>query len=384
MSPTFREEQKLEKHEALTDKEQAKDLKIKVRVRIAKIFLRGINFACSLIVLSMIATAFAIFNATKNLAPRNNLPAWADNTKIWPQVLLLSIACISLLMSVVVMVAYFKGGHNRAEKVAAYYTVFAVGFFIFSIIMWAIGAAVFNQSKAQNNNKDMWGWSCVDNKRRHLFEDDVAYALVCRLQNWALVCCIIEVVIEVLCVIIYGIVFYRFWSKRKLRKSMAMRDRARSDLYLAQLRSQSAPNTPGFGPLSPRSGGWRPPPGHPMYVDPHSAAENGESDNVQFAREIVQPQPFSLKAPPIKITGATPKVAQDGFETAPPRSNTVSPPLASPGFQERQLEHVPAAPGEQTYASVPIPGAYTPLASPSHPPPSAQQFDFGPGVTGPR
>jgi uncharacterized membrane protein (DUF485 family) len=156
--------------------------KIKVRVRIAKIFLRGINFACSLIVLSMIATAFAIFNATKTLAPRNNLPAWAENTKIWPQVLLLSIACISLVMSIVVMIAYFRGGHNRAEKVAAYYTVFAVGFFIFSIVMWAIGAAAFNQSKAQNNNKDMWGWSCVDNKRRHLFEDDVAYALVCRLQ----------------------------------------------------------------------------------------------------------------------------------------------------------------------------------------------------------
>jgi hypothetical protein len=145
-------------------------------------FLRGINFACSLIVLSMLATAFSIFNATKQLAPRNNLPAWAANTKIWPQVLLLSIACISLVMSVGVMIAYSRGGHRRAEKVAAYYTVFAVGFFVFSIVMWAVGAAVLNQSKAQGSGKDMWGWSCVDNKRRHLFEDDVSYALVCRLQ----------------------------------------------------------------------------------------------------------------------------------------------------------------------------------------------------------
>lgn len=163
---------------------------------------------------------------------------------------------------------------------------------------------------------------------------------------------------------------------------MAIRDKARSDLYLAQLRSQSAPNTPGFGPLSPRSGGWKPPPGHPLYVDPHSAAENGESDKVQYAREIAQPQPFSLQAPPIKITGATPKVAQEGFE-APARTQTTSPPL-SPGFQERQNDHVPAAPGEQQYAAVPIPGAYVPLASPSHPPqptPTAQGFDFGPGVT---
>lgn len=159
---------------------------------------------------------------------------------------------------------------------------------------------------------------------------------------------------------------------------MAVRDKARSDLYLAQLRSQSAPNTPGFGPMSPRSGGWRPPPGHSLYVDPLSAAENGESGKTQFAREIAQPQPFALKAPPIRIQGATPKVEQDGF-AAPPRSNTTSPPL-SPGFQERHNDHVSAAPGEQQYAAVPIPGAYTPLASPAHPPPPT--FDFGPSVTG--
>lgn len=168
---------------------------------------------------------------------------------------------------------------------------------------------------------------------------------------------------------------------------MAMRDKARSDLYLAQLRSQSAPNTPGFGPLSPRSGGWRPPPGHPQYYDPESAAENGESDKVQYAyaREIAQPQPFSLQAPPIKVTGATPKVEQGGF-AAPVRTQTSSPPV-SPGFQERQNDHVGAAPGEQQYASVPIPGAYQPLASPSYPPqptPTAPGFDFGPNVTGPR
>lgn len=385
LSPTFREEQILEKREEQTDKEQAKDLKIKVRVRVAKIFLRGINFACSLIVLAMIATVFAIFNATKNLAPRNGLFPWAKNSSTWPQITLLVIACISLFMSIIVLAAYAKGGHHRAEKVAAYYTVFAVGFFVFSIVMWAVGAALFNQSKAQGDGKDIWGWSCIENPRRKFFEDDVNYALSCRLQNWALVCCIIEVVIEMLCIAIYGFVFYRFWSKRKLRKSMAVRDKARSDLYLAQLRSQSAPNTPGFGPLSPRSGGWRPPADHPQYYDPHSMAENGESDKVQFAREIVQPQPFSLKAPPIKVTNATPKVAQDGFE-APARTGTVSPPLPSPGFQERQNVHVAAAPGEQTYAAVPIPGAYTPLASPSYPPPpqapaTTQGFDFGPGVT---
>jgi hypothetical protein len=56
-------------------------------------------------------------------------------------------------------------------------------------------------------------------------------------------------------------------------------------------------------------------------------------------------KPFALQAPPIKIHCATPKVAQTGFGAqAPPK--------------ERVIEHVAAAPGEQTYDAVPIPGAY--------------------------
>ncbi len=194
---------------------------------------------------------------------------------------------------------------------------------------------------------------------------------------------------------------------------MAVRDKARSDLYLAQLRSQSAPNTPGFGPLSPRDGGWRPPPGHPAYIDPLSAAENGAADtktadgaNVQYPRGFAQPKPFTLQAPPIRVTNATPKLSQTGFSA--PADNTAAPvsPTApmSPGFfvaPEMQQEHVPAAPGETQYAAVPIPGAYSsPVASPTfapaqlsmppqqyfdpqgqaQPSPGLASFDFGPAV----
>lgn len=197
---------------------------------------------------------------------------------------------------------------------------------------------------------------------------------------------------------------------------MAVRDRARSDLYLAQLRSQSAPNTPGFGPppLTPGDG-WKPPPGHPRYVDPLSAAENGHGafqesqESVQYPRGFAEPKPFQLQAPPIRVTGATPKMQQNGFDDAPvppqpqaggadvspPSSRHPSPPNdtsyrqpsppqpMSPSFapqpQEHIQEHVPAAPGEQQYEAVPIPGAYgSPMTSPSYPPPQQQHgFDFG-------
>ena len=148
----------------------------------AKFVLRGVNFSCSLIVISMLAAVFTIFNATKALPPRNGLPAWAPNSKTWPQITLLVIACISLAMCVIIFYGYWRGGHRRAEKVAVYYTTFAVGFFIFSIVMWGIGAAVLNQSKANGDGKDLWGWSCKDNTRKALFQDDVSYDLACRLQ----------------------------------------------------------------------------------------------------------------------------------------------------------------------------------------------------------
>jgi len=387
--------------------------------------LRGTNFSCSLIVLSMISTTFTIFNTTKSLPPRNNLPPWAQGTSTWPQITLLCVACVSLFMSVLVFHGYWKGGHRRAEKVAIYYSIFAVAFFTFSIVMWAIAAAVLHQSKANGNGQDMWGWSCKDNTRRTLFQEEVHYNLICRLQvnnatllvsfffffyapwtitltdppqNWSLVCAIIEIVVETITIAIYGIVFYRYYSLRRLRKSMATRDRARSDLYLAQLRSQSAPNTPGFAPMSAREGGYNPmfsprwdPNQKEIAVDEYSAAELGDSKSVRYLEAPVQAvpkKPFTLQAPP---TRTTPKMPQRGFEPqglapgpAPlmlqvPTVTTAQarPPPMSPSSAAVQSEpvHQPAAPGEQQYGAVPIPGAYaSPLTSPMHAPAQAGYF----------
>lgn len=338
--------------------------KIKTRVRMAKMALRGVSFSCSLIVLSMVSTTFMIFNATKALPKRNGLPAWAPNTNPWPQIVILTIAAVSLLLSIVVIAAYCRGGHRRAEKVAVYYTMFAMGYFVFSIIMWLVGAAVLQGTKSNSGGQDIWGWSCKDNKRRQLFQDDVHYALVCRLQDWALVCCVIEIVVEIIVIAIYGIVFYRFYSKNRLRKSMDARDKARTDLYLAQLRTQSAPNTPGFAytPRTPRfpAAGMT-----EVKSDPYSNAESGYAKS-QFAgspQSATTSTPFRLQAPP---TRSTPKAPQADFEPTP--ASTTPPPFVpqaspSPEPVERRNEHIAAAPGEQVYEAVPIPGAYATLSN---------------------
>ena len=158
------------------------DQKVKTRVRVAKMLLRGVNFSCSLIVLSMLSATFTIFNATKTIPARSGLPPWAAGQKTWPQITLLTIACVSLATSLFVFWSYCRGGHRKAEKAAVYYTTFALGFFVFNTVMWIIAAAILQSSRANGNGKDMWGWSCNDNTRRQLFQQEVHYTLVCRLQ----------------------------------------------------------------------------------------------------------------------------------------------------------------------------------------------------------
>jgi hypothetical protein len=169
-----------------------------------------------------------------------------------------------------------------------------------------------------------------------------------------LICIIIEIVVDTITIAIYAVVFYRFWSKRKLRKSMDARDKARSDLYLAQLRSQSAPNTPGF-PRTPMT------PGTPyMKADPINSAENGVSTQYAVSRSPGLSSPggsFQLQRPPTRTV-------ETGSQSDLP---------LSPGLVERVNDHMGAAPGEKTYESVPIPSA---LKSPTFSP----QQDLAPGT----
>lgn len=352
-SPTFKEELALEKEEANAEKQNANDLKVKTRIRISKFFLRGVNFGCSLIVLSMLSTTFVIFNATKALPPRNNLPPWAAGQQTWPQITLLVMSCVSLAICCCIFYGYWKGGHRKAAKTATYYTMFAVGFFIFSTVMWVIGAVVLHQSRANGNGQDMWGWSCNMNKRETLFNDTVNYALICRLQNWSLICALIEVTIEVITIAIYAIVFYRVRSKRKLMKNMDTRDKARNDLYLAQLKLQSAPNTPGFN--AQRTGKSIRSAVAPTFgaiSEEHDVEANIDASDLEYQRryEATFGQRGGLAPPAINITGATPQMDQGEFDNGP---------------RETQQEHFAGAAGEQTYAAVPIPGAYND-AKPQH------------------
>lgn len=255
-----------------------------------------------------------------------------------------------------------------------------------SLVLWAVSAALFQHSKNSNNNKDMWGWSCVSNTRSTVYKDDVDYALLCRLQNWTLICIIIEIVVEVIAITLYSIVFYRYYTKRRLAKSMDLRDRARSDMYLAQLRSQSAPNTPGFGPKSPGAYSQQAmsprhaPAGFGSLND--ASGGNGDPSSGPYTPggRLMEPQSqfapqsasdFILQAPPNKAPSATPRTQQGAFAAAtsdvpiPDAPGTAAPPQGYYGESTVGAD-------EPVYDSVPIPGAYDNVGSP---PPTQTSFN---------
>ncbi len=154
---------------------------------------------------------------------------------------------------------------------------------------------------------------------------------------------------------------------------MDMRDKARSDLYLAQLRTQSAPNTPGFGPKSPAFSQYAMSPRlPPQTYRSLGDVEESASPFTPGGRGLVEPvsqfskpseKPFKLQAPPSKARSATPKIGSQS-----PTSPTSPPPPA-----QTFNEHAPLAPGEIQYDAVPIPGAYAGAALKS-PPPTQTSF----------
>lgn len=231
--------------------------------------------------------------------------------------------------------------------------------FILSMILWVAAAAIFQHSKNSSGNKDLWGWACVDNTRSEVFSQKISYSLVCRLQNWTLICIVIEIVVEVICIALYSVVFYRYYSKRRLYKSMDLRDRARSDLYLAQLRSQSAPNTPGLGPKSPSLSHYALSPRQPPTVYRSFADADGPDPFTPGGRLVEPPSRFAgpgpgfrLQSPPIKAPPATRRPDPTSSASSPLSRRPLTP------TRETMADPAPAAAHEPTYEAVPIPCAY--------------------------
>ncbi|KAH9438833.1 hypothetical protein MCOR02_002433 [Pyricularia oryzae] len=219
----------------------------------------------------------------------------------------------------------------------------------------------------------------VQNHRADLFDEKVDYALLCRLQNWTMVCIIIEIVVEVIAITLYSIVFYRYYSSESFTSPWICATRPGLTCTSPSSEANQHPTllvwpqvacvlqyamSPRFPPqaygslgdiqeTSPFTPGGRPAP----IAEPQSS----------FAASNSPTQPFKLQAPPLKAPSATPRAQQNGFESPSTASNhnlTFTPSASASAAPTVDSD-------EPRYDAVPIPGAYSDQAVKS-PPPTGQ------------
>jgi hypothetical protein len=121
----------------------------------------------SRILTAILSTAVTIIMATtlhKYLSTKdtfiNGRTAWARNTKLWPTVMLFAIAAVTLVLNLVIMIAYACSvkSANRASLVSG---IFGILVFVGHIFVWISAAAIYRYSKDTNGkSNDLWGWAC--------------------------------------------------------------------------------------------------------------------------------------------------------------------------------------------------------------------------------
>jgi hypothetical protein len=128
----------------------------------------------------MMAMSLHKFASTKNTIVGGRNP-WARNTKLWPTIMLFSVAAVTLILNLVIVIAYFRSfkAANRASTISAIFGVFVFGG---HVLVWISAAALYRYGKDTNGiSNDLWGWSCSRGaeKIQSQFQDVVNFDHLC-------------------------------------------------------------------------------------------------------------------------------------------------------------------------------------------------------------
>jgi hypothetical protein len=91
-----------------------------------------------------------------------NTRVWGSHTTLWPTYLLLAIATLSLMMSLLTLLAYVCGV-GAANKVSSFTSYAGYIMLVTEFIAWAVSAGLF---KMAETGQDLWGYSCGPNADR--------------------------------------------------------------------------------------------------------------------------------------------------------------------------------------------------------------------------
>lgn len=143
---------------------------------------------------------------------------WALDSSVWSTYLLLATSVITFIGNLITLASYCKGvkSANRANDTAS-----TISYIIFAIhaLAWVATAAAYRVAK---NGSDLWGWSCKGQgivELQESFQGVVNFRKQCRVQGGSWIISVLEAIVGVLAVIIFGLAYKRLSIQRKMGTS---------------------------------------------------------------------------------------------------------------------------------------------------------------------
>jgi len=194
-----------------------RDLVLKKNIRRFRFVVRVLDLGCSLVIIALIASNFIVFNATRFSVNDSGNPIWgAEHPRTWPTTVLLSVACVSVALSVVVLLSYLKSVQWANRFNIAHATI-TISVSVFLIIMWAISIGIFNYHD-QSATPDLWSRACHQ-RDAGTPNGAVNWGQYCIEQAWCSVCGILSIIFEALILTTFALIYLRRRSKRDVRQS---------------------------------------------------------------------------------------------------------------------------------------------------------------------
>jgi hypothetical protein len=113
-----------------------------------------------------------------------NRTAWALDSKEWPTYMYFAIAAISLILNLLIMLAYLRDirAANRAATIASAFTLLVN---LGNVIVWLVSVVVYRYEKDTNGvSNDLWGWTCSSAAEdiQEAFSDVIQFNSYCNIQ----------------------------------------------------------------------------------------------------------------------------------------------------------------------------------------------------------
>jgi hypothetical protein len=152
-------------------------------ILVAGSFIQDYTSYISVIVISLLAVNFSGMSFDMTLiVVFNRTQFWPDpdgddetiwgsrgQTKLWPSIVLLCVACVSTFLSIgtlssnstnsVILLSYLVSV-RWANRLAGMHSALSIAASIFLLIAWGVSVGFFNAHDHNENESDMWSWSC--------------------------------------------------------------------------------------------------------------------------------------------------------------------------------------------------------------------------------